>query len=263
DSVNYQVNSKGVTIFVNTHDPANNTVYYRWKYIETYIIHAEYNSIVKLQTVPFDTIVPRTRSEQIYECWKNNNSLNVIVSSSAKLKQDVIYQSPLTSILTGNEKLANRYSILVTQYALTADAFNYWQNIKKNTEQLGSIFDAQPSQIVGNIHCISTPSEPVIGYISAGKTSQARIFIDNIHLPQWFTPDNSDCKEDGYPFTMVDRFGRTSYPVQQYLYSGQVFPVRPIQPPGSPIIGYVGTSRDCADCTLRGSNKQPDFWINE
>src|SRR6202012_955075 len=107
DSVNYQVNSKGVSIFVNTHDPANNTFYYRWSYVETYIIHAEYQSIVKLQTVPFDTVVLRPASEQVYECWRNDSSLNVLIGSSAKLKKDVIYESPLTSILTGDEKLAN------------------------------------------------------------------------------------------------------------------------------------------------------------
>ena len=46
-------------------------------------------------------------------------------------------------------------------YALTRDQFNYWANLKKTTEYLGTIFDAQPSQLNNNIHCLSNPSEPV------------------------------------------------------------------------------------------------------
>ena len=40
--------------------------------------------------------------------------------------------------------------------------------MQKNAESLGSIFDEQPTQITGNIHSVTNPSEQVIGYVSAG-----------------------------------------------------------------------------------------------
>jgi hypothetical protein len=84
------------------------------------------------------------------------------------------------------------YTINVTQYALTKEAYEYWDNLKKNTEKIGSIFDPQPFADFGNIHCISDPDEPVIGFISACSTSQKRLYIfySQVHYPY----DLSDCK---------------------------------------------------------------------
>ena len=62
--------------------------------------------------------------------------------------------------------------------------------MKKNTESLGTIFDAQPSEIKGNIYSASDPAEPVIGYISATTIEEKRIFIEQADLDGWqFTQD--------------------------------------------------------------------------
>ncbi len=76
---------------------------------------------------------------------------------SINMKQD---------IPTGSEKLSVAYSDLIRQYAISKEAFNFWTNLKKNTEQLGSLFDLQPFTELGNIQCINNPSVKCIGYIS-------------------------------------------------------------------------------------------------
>lgn len=43
---------------------------------------------------------------------------------------------------------------------------------KKNTEQPRAVFDSQPSQQPGNSHRGTIPSEPGIGYLSAGVVAQ-------------------------------------------------------------------------------------------
>jgi hypothetical protein len=264
DSVYYTVQSKGVQINVNTHDPANNTTYYRWSFVETYIIHAYYETVYELQTVPFDTVVLRKPEDQIYECWPSDSSTTIILGSSAKLKQDVISQKEMTSIPYTSEKIADRYSILVKQYALTQDAYNYWQLLKTNTEQLGSIFDAEPSQLPGNIHCVSTPSEPVIGYLSAGSASQFRIYLDSRTLPalQPILPVSTDgCVKLTFVFKDQDNINQ----VIPWIYSGNQWVIETIPKspmPGQAILGYVATDRFCVDCTLRGPNKPPAFWKN-
>jgi hypothetical protein len=262
DSVNYQVKSSGLDIHVNTHDPSNNTRYYRWSYDETWIIFSNFDSFEELFQVPFDTILPRPVTDQIYECWQNHQSDEILLGSSAHLTQDIISQAELTSIASSSERIRDRYSIIVKQYALTADAFNYWQQLKKNTEQLGSIFDPQPSSLTGNIHCITNPMETVLGYISAGSVSQKRIFIDTRHLPAWATILSiAGCTG---PDTLVFKSVVGNNEVQDFLYKGNQVPISSIQlRPGGPIVGYTAGTPECVDCTLRGTNKRPSFWTDQ
>ncbi|MFI5160881.1 MAG: DUF4249 domain-containing protein [Sphingobacteriales bacterium] len=259
DSVYYRVQSDGLKIYADTHDASNNSTYYRWDYKETYEIHTAYYSYVYFSQIPFDTVLNRSFDNQIYSCWLYDSSSGIILNSSAKLAKDVISGNRITQIGSTSEKLRVRYSILVKQYALTADAFHYYEQLQKNTEHLGSIFDAQPSELPGNIHCITNPAEVVIGYLTAGNAADSRLFIDNRDLPTWqVSTPYGECVLDTALFAR--RFAGVNE-VQYWIYSGTKIPLFPIQQPGSSIIlGYTMSTPQCVDCTLRGSNKQPGFW---
>jgi hypothetical protein len=264
DSVYYGIQSNGLEIYSNTHDPSNNTRYYRWDYTETWEFTSAFDSFDYLSTSPIDTVLVRSPANQVYVCWRSDTSSSITLNSSAKLTKDIITANPLTFIASTSEKLGNRYSIMVRQYALTPDAYNYYQQLKKNSEQLGSIFDAQPSELPGNIHCVTNPAETVVGYITAGSPAEKRIFINNQSLPAWLA-DNpyAGCIADTVLFQEV--IGKSIVnEVPQYIYSGIQMPIIAITPPGSSkILGYSASSPACVDCTLRGTNIQPGFWTNE
>ena len=253
DSVGYTIQPNGLQIYVNTHDATNNTRYYRWDYVETWEFHPMFDA----NYIYDPTLGPvvRTAAQDIYTCWHTSSSTDVVLASSAKLTQDVIYNTIVTTVPSASEKVSIGYSILVKQYALTLDAFNFWQNLKKNTELLGSIFDAQPSQIQGNIHNITDSIEPVFGYVSAGTSQQKRITVFYTSWPQGWGSDKSaynNCVQD----TVL---------IKDYvLFQGgalSLIPLSQIFAPPNPIpIGYFGSSHICADCTLRGTNKKPSFW---
>jgi hypothetical protein len=160
-----------------------------------------------------------------------------------------------------SEKIHLRYSILVKQYALTSDAFNYFTLLKKNTEQLGSIFDAQPSSLTGNIHCISDPAELAIGYVTAGQISQKRIFIDASSLPA-YTPSTpyGQCTLDTllYFRKLGGQYPIIQQEVKLLLYTGVKDPIDKVG--DYPSGGFTGAFPICVDCTLRGTNKKPAFW---
>jgi len=264
DSLGFEVAADGVHIYSDAHDPTNNTRYYRWDYTETWIIHSAYQSYFEVVTYPKDTIINRPPQDEIYTCWQSDTSSTIILNSSAKLSQDVIAHNPVAFAASTSEKIGLEYSITVTQYALTSDAFNFWQNLKLNTEQLGSIFDAQPSQLQGNIHCISNPSEPVRGYVSAGATSQKILFIGASSLPQyWYRtislPYTHVCLEDSV-YYVNPKTGAND--VLQF-YHGIGVPLEAIVNPLEQILGYSSSSPFCVDCRFRGTNIRPPFWVDK
>ncbi|HEV3250253.1 MAG TPA: DUF4249 domain-containing protein, partial [Puia sp.] len=182
DSINWIRKDNGVNIYANAHDPTNNTKYYRWEYTETWEYHSPYDSYLEYVN---KQLVIRDSSRKVLACWSTLKATNIFMASSANLSQDVIYESPLEFIPLGSEKISVKYSILVKQFALTREAFEYWQNLRKSTEQVGSLFDAQPSQITGNIHSVNHPGQPVLGFISASSQAEKRIYITNSEVWPW------------------------------------------------------------------------------
>jgi hypothetical protein len=267
DTINYDIQSNGINLYSGTHDPSNKVKYFRFDYTETWIFHSKYLSQYKSNG---DTVLGRDlKNDNIYQCWQNDTSSTIVLASSAKLAQDVLVNNPITSVSSTLEKLEVRYSIMVRQYALSADAYSFWSNLKKNTEQLGSIFDAQPSQLNGNIHCLTNSQEAVIGYLSAGSVSSKRIFIDNRILPAWVPKTPYDMCIDTplyYKYSegiqkiivnQIDLFINYNKPGPHF---DVLIPINAISVPGAPPIGYTAAEPSCVDCTLRGSNHQPAFW---
>ncbi|HTH82854.1 MAG TPA: DUF4249 domain-containing protein [Mucilaginibacter sp.] len=266
DSLGYMTPVNGLQLYVNAHDATNNTRYYRYEYVETWQFISAFSASF---IVSGTDIVPRSQSQRVDVCWGNDASSDVILATTSNLTQDVLFQTPITTVPAISEKLGIEYSILVKQYALTKEAFDFWQNLKKNTEQLGSIFDAQPSTVNGNIHNATNSSEPVFGYISAGTVQQKRIFVHNTSLPASWGSDRSvysKCLADTvYPLS--DPRQLRNVDPKNYVYADYFFGKNPSWLPIYPaynslgvLIGYTGSSRFCTDCTLRGTNKQPAFW---
>ena len=249
DAVDFKVNPEGLQLYINASDPTNSTHYYRWEYRETWIFYAKYYASAKWTGGP--TAVYRDFDESVYKCWANANSSTIRLGSSVKLTADVIHMAPLTEIASTSEKLSDRYSILVKQYALTKEAYEFWDLLKKNTESLGSIFDVLPSQLTGNIRNISTPEEPVIGYISAGTVQTRRIFISKNQLPNW---------SPVYPY-QCNSLDTVKLSEERYVFTNPNYvPVNEATNDMGEVIGHLATTRACADCTVRGTTKRPDFW---
>src|SRR5437588_711012 len=180
DSITYKLQNNGVQFSINTHDASNSTRYYRWDFDETWQYMSYYQSFYKMDSTGYPTYrIYYNGPDNIYNCYATAQSHQVLLGSSAKLTNDVIADAPVDFISAGSGKISHGYSIMLRQYALTSEGFSYWQNLKKNTEQLGSIFDAQPSTLQGNVHCISNPAEPVIGFISVSSVKAKRLYVDN------------------------------------------------------------------------------------
>jgi hypothetical protein len=283
DSVSFAVKSNGIQMYVSTHDPQNHTRFYRWEYEETWVLHTAFYSLYKSNG---DTVIERDlNNDQIYQCWRSDTSTTIILATSSGLSRDVIASVPVTFVESGSRKLlgrqsqiaiqalpqTNAYSILVKQFALTREAYDYWTNIKKNTQDVGRLFDPLPTEIRGNIHSVTSPLEPVLGYISAGGFTTKRIFIANGQIPRLWTLNSpyDGCRLDSLYLDTLRKgeLTRTNEEngvfnlnkgAQTNLLQIPVFAIDNII--GGGIIGHTGGTPQCVDCTLQGTNQTPLFW---
>lgn len=242
DSISWDRNDKGVSVYANTGDPLNDTRYYRWNFDETWEIRSHYysyyiyeNGIVRPRNLP---------EEEVYYCWKYDTSSSISLANSIRLRDDIIYRAPLTFIHTGDDRLSVRYSIQVTQYALDKAAYDFFELMKKNTEKIGSVFSPQPSEIKGNLHGPDGTDEYVLGYITASTVVKERIFIPG----QWRYPE--DCSRHDFrendTLNIRVNFGNGGY--MPYDYDTQ-------------IKAYASSEPECVDCRRRGGYlTKPSFW---
>ncbi|MEI6087827.1 MAG: DUF4249 domain-containing protein [Bacteroidota bacterium] len=259
DSVSWQYDNNGLQLYVNTHDATGFTKYYQWDYTETWEYHSPFlnyfnykqlntSTGIKYTLEYFDPLLI-TYNAAIYKCWPTENSSSILLGSTVTLTSNKIFL-PLNYISKGDVKLSQLYSINTRQYGVSEGRYNYLQKMKKNTEGTGSVFDAQPSELVGNIHCTTNASEPVIGYIDICNVQEKRTFINNTQVPDWnfITP----CLKTEIPNNVdsITMAHRNLYPAFAAKYS----------PTGSAILSYYFSTPNCVDCTFWGTNTKPTFW---
>ncbi len=268
DSISWIRQNDGVQIYANTHDPSGKTRYYQYTFDETWEFHSAYMSTLKLVTVP----VPITRANPTgfshsvgyfdsvrflhdtlkYRCWKNNTLSSILTATSEQLSEDIIALKPLVYIEPGSWKLDHLYTILVKQRALSREGHMFLEQVRRNTEQLGSIFDAQPSDNNGNIRCITNAAEIAVGFIEVTQEREQRIWINKLQVPGWRW--NRNCKPEESLLNASDS-------LEAVFMGGLLLTnVHEVAPGSGRIIRAYAATPACVDCRLLGSSTKPAFW---
>jgi hypothetical protein len=238
-------------ILVSTHDPENKIVYYRWMFEEDWEIKAPL----------FTPFLFDLKTNQIYEqslsgpnnryyCWASDKSKSLILGTTDRLTEAKIENRIIHHFSSNNSRFSYLYSIVVRQHGINKEAYTYFANKQKNLEQSEGIFSLQPTELEGNLTCISHPEEPVIGYIYATREIVfSRIFIDMTSMKKSYIFDCSfiqSCHISEFYrlFSKKGDWGLLSYDE----ISGECILVQ----------------RMCVDCTDHGGSKnKPNFWPND
>lgn len=241
----------GVEVFVSTQGNAQADDFL-WTFEETWIyrprIRTTYIYDARLRDVR-----QRTESEQNSLCFKTESSPDIVLETSSRFQDQVVFEKTVTEIPEGDERIMERYSVLISQKGIASKDVQFWEILKKNTEDIGSIFSPLPSLIGGNIKSLDNASNPVIGQVSLGVIRQKRIYINRAEVSPWnyIDPQFNDCIVGEEPVF------RVSY--QEAFGNGAVVPARELLQ-GTTIVGYFPSTRRCTDCTLYASPIRPDFW---
>ena len=250
---------EGVSIYLDAAE-GDNTSYYRWDFDETWKFSIPFPKRFDYIDGGFEPVA------KVKEyCWKSMRSADLIVRSTNPGQSPRIIKEPVTFIATGeSNRLMIEYSILIRQYSISYNDYNFWGNLKKLNETGGDIFASQPYSVISNIHNITDPKEKVLGYFQVSAVKEKRIFISfndivKMHLPFYHENKCKIIKDGpevgGIPF---DELYRIYCVTSDYEFVGPEY-----NPESGGLEFLVFTRPECANCELTGTMKKPDFWIDQ
>jgi len=234
-NVEEETNIIGAQLYLDTHDPNNNTRYYAWEYEETWKFGVRYHWAGHVDR---------------YYCYRSFKPKELLLGTSDNLINDEIRRFPLTFIGANTPKLKIKYSILVKQYSLSQKAYQYFNYLKSVNESGGSLFDKTPTSVYGNMYNINNPNEPVLGLFQVSGVSKKRIFIEKSDFDEYFYVESGFgwCKDE---YSLIgDSLKTDSLLKRAFIIIDTSF------------TGDIHFTRDsaCFDCTKNGTNIVPDFW---
>lgn len=68
--------------------------------------------------------------------------------------------------------------IILDQYGIQKESYDFHEALNKQFEAEGSLFDPVLTQVYGNIHCINDPNQIALGFFDLNSYAQHRYFFD-------------------------------------------------------------------------------------
>jgi len=276
--------AEGVAIYVDSEPTQGNPQFYRYTFEETYkIVSPNWSSreFVLTNYDPCALPVP-TYDLQVVEkevenrvCYNTVPSTSIEQLSTAGSPESHISKHMVRFIGKDNFIISERYSILVQQQVQSADAYSFYETLNSFSQSDNIFSQIQPGAIYANVRRKDGTNENVLGYVDAVGVSDMRLFFNfedffpDEELPLFpfdcnFTsiPEShpSYCAQfpepNPCPESVIERvnIGTISY---FSAYDENLAPNATCPGP------YIVVPRICGDCTLLGSNVEPDFWIEE
>lgn len=251
EELGYLRDEAGVEIFVSTKGNEGSQ-YFLWDYEEDWIFRPGVRSQFFFNPSTKD-VEFRKEDQKIDLCWKSNLIPKIILQNASRFQDNTILQRELVRIPPRSEKLMQRYSIKVRQRAINQETYDFWEILRRNSDDIGGIFSPLPSLIRGNIKSVDPNGNNVIGMVSMGKSTTKRIYINVEDVAPWpyFIEEYEFCRLDPDTVLVAD--------YEREFASGSRLPVIPVVLLTT-TIGFRAATRQCTDCTLRGTNIKPDFW---
>ncbi len=93
----------------------------------------------------------------------------------------------------GNLRLLDDFTTYVTQYSMTRESYEFWEQLALQQESGGNIFDPPPFELTSNLYNVNNPDEKVSGFFSVVHESSVRWYINESELPYRVDPGIERC----------------------------------------------------------------------
>jgi hypothetical protein len=182
-------------IYANSTITSSNTTFLKWSVDETYLFSpTDFPD-------PFNLTPP--------PCYINQNAdpQRIVLFDGSSVSSKSIQDQLVASRLIDWSFLEKHY-LIIYQSSITKESHDYWRKVNILANQVGSIFDAPPAEITGNVINVKNPEAKVSGYFQAVNQSSQRFVIYSYELP--FPILNGKCDFNGdfnpnsYPFRCIE-----------------------------------------------------------
>jgi len=232
---------EGIQFYLNLDDKNSGNSYYKFEVEETW----EYHQDQPLEWY-FDgtlhQVIPKDWSHNV--CWKTEMIKDIFILNTAELNSNEYKQYPLHFVDNTTQRLEYMYCIQVRQYAISEQAYIFWDQLRMNNLEMGGLYDTQPLTVQSNLENQTNPDQDVLGYFKVSSVKTKRIFITDV--------DDLDISYQPNCSPSLLRFGLQEltpdvydYPVYLIVSRGGIFELTP----------------ECIFCELEGgTTTKPDYW---
>jgi hypothetical protein len=265
---NQQLNDysdEGLQFYADLDAPDDASTYYKWQMEETWEVLAAFKicgiydgNKVKVSAVP---------SDSLYHCWRTKPLLGFYTSSANNLSHNNIKKVPLNFTSERKDAFIVEYCMIVKEFALNKDAYDYWHQKEVELTESGQIYTKQPAQIKSNISNTNNPDEKVLGFFWASSCSEKHLFLKN----PWGVR-GSEANPCRYASIIANKVGdELENALLKLILSFRNIPKPPVyiyfvcDSFGGDCYYNVALTNDCVDCRLipgsiKPTNHKPDFW---
>jgi len=258
----------GIGIYLDSKD-ADNNQFLRWSYEETWKYKVPYPkkfTYVKGADPDIPGFVPVSNVKEV--CWNNRRSDEILIRSINNGQTEKIMKQPVFFIPTEkSSRLLYQYTVLIKQYSISKNEYDFWDNMKQVNETGNDIFARQPYSVLSNLHSTTDPKERVLGFFQVSAVSQKRenIVFDEVGymglhfysnecsvmlMDPTFWYNRCMCPpptwDDVYRNMMTSAYNYFTEPI--YDNTGKV------------LLKMEFAKPECTDCELSGSANEPFFW---
>ncbi|MDG1380477.1 MAG: DUF4249 domain-containing protein [Flavobacteriaceae bacterium] len=253
---------EGVSVFVNNYDPLGQSNFYRFKYEESYkVIAPLWTSLDLIDNLAagvasYDErfeFIPRSTDELI--CYKTNVSNSIIITNTKDLIEDRLNNFRVLFLNRNDFKIAHRYSILLTQFIQSAEAYTFYQFLSEISESENLLSETQPGFLSGNITSLSNTEENVIGFFEVVSADTQRIYFnyEDLFSNELLPPYPIQCGIENFYAPLFDQLDEALASRDYKFYLNNDEPEELEGP-------YFLVPAPCGDCTFYGDSSPPIWW---
>ena len=192
----YKGGTQGVAIYLSL-DGADSLWNFRWDYTETWEYHADF--VPELMYVPGLPPEDQQNPSKIYRepfpseikttCWNSYSTIEPGLASAEGQSDNVLKDICIHSMPSSDRRISVRYSMLLTVRGLSSEALSWHRHMNALSNESGSLFSPTPSEMQGNVRCISDETQMALGYVDVVCCVSKRIYVPGSFYRRPYDPE--------------------------------------------------------------------------